>query len=452
MNTGRTLIYGLGESGLAALKALLSTGTPAGGLRAADARTSEELRAAAEDLGVEARLGAGPEVLEGVERVVTSPGITPRDPVLAAAGERGIPVISEVALGLELLGGETAVVAVTGTNGKTTVVDMIHSILESAGVPHAVAGNSWTALCGKLGEARRSGLLVLEVSSFQLHYLPDTGFEVAALLNVRPDHLNWHDSFGEYVQDKLQIFKGQKPEDLALVSAADPVGREAARSLVASTVVVGQEDTGATDGELLLRGTRLVATGELGFTGPHNHENALFAAAVVERLGAGREEIRRGLCGYRLKPHRLEVVAERGGVTYVDDSKATNPAAVAAALGGFKEPVVLILGGSEKHTDFSEVLPYLGWCRAVVCQGEAGPRIATLLEESVASEGVGIHRVPDLAAAVEVAGNISRSGDVVLLSPGCASFDQFSGYAERGTAFGKLAAGAGEGSGRAVGE
>ena len=134
----------------------------------------------------------------------------------------------------------------------------------------------------------------------------------------------------------------------------------------------------------------------------------------------------------------------------MDDSKATNPAAVAAALGGFKEPVVLILGGSEKHTDFSEVLPHLGRCRAVVCQGEAGPRIADLLEESEASEGVGVYRVPDLAAAVETAGSLGRAGDVVLLSPGCASFDQFSGYAARGAAFGKLAAGT-EGSGRAVG-
>ena len=234
MSSGRTLIYGLGESGLAALNALLSTGTPAGELRAADARTSEELRAATEGLGVETRLGAGPEVLEKVDRVVTSPGITPRDPVLVAAEERGTPVISEVALGLEVLGGEATVVAVTGTNGKTTVVDIIHSVLESAKVPHAVAGNSWTALCGKLDEARRSGLLVLEVSSFQLHYLPDAGFEVAALLNVRPDHLNWHDSFEEYVRDKLRIFEGQKPEDLALVSAADPVasgGREISTSL-----------------------------------------------------------------------------------------------------------------------------------------------------------------------------------------------------------------------------
>ena len=452
MRAVNTLVYGLGESGIAAIKALLSAGTPTEKLLAADARVSEDLHSTAENLGVEARLGAGPEVLERADRVVVSPGITPRDPVLAVAEKRGIPVVSEVALGLELLDGEVSVAAVTGTNGKTTAVDMLDHILGAAKVPHVVAGNSWTALCGKLDEARRTGLLALEVSSFQLHYLPQAGFEVAALLNVRPDHLNWHDSFEEYVEDKLRIFEGQKPENLALVSAADPVGRETAQSLVASTLVVGEEGTGIADGDLFLRGTRLLGTGELGFAGPHNHENALFAAAAAERIGAGIEEIRSGLRGYRLMPHRLEVVAERGGITYVDDSKATNPAAVAAALGGFERPVVLILGGSEKRTDFSEVLPHLGRCRAVVCQGEAGPRIAAYLEPSAASEGVGIHRVPDLSAAVEAAGRIGRSGDVALLSPGCASFDQFSGYAERGYAFARLASGVGTGSERAAGE
>lgn len=441
-----TLIYGLGESGLAALKALLSAGTPATQLRAADARVSEDLRVAAEDLGVESRLGAEPEVLEGVEHVVASPGITPRDPVLAAAGERGVPVISEVALGLELLGGGVRVAAVTGTNGKTTVVDMLDRILETAEVPHTVAGNSWTALCGRLEEVKHSGLLVLEVSSFQLHYLPDPGFEVAALLNVRPDHLNWHDSFEEYTQDKLRIFEGQQPEALALVSAADPVGCDAAQFLAASTLVVGEEDTRAADGEIFLRGSRLVGVEELGFAGLHNYENALFAAAAADWLGVGFEGIRGGLRGYRLMPHRMEVVAERGGVVYVDDSKATNPAAVAAALGGFGKPVVLILGGSEKHTDFSEVLPHLGRCRAVVCQGEAGPRIAAYLEGSPASAGVEVHRASDLPEAVAVAGRLSRAGDTVLLSPGCASFDQFSGYAERGAAFARLA-----GTERAVG-
>jgi UDP-N-acetylmuramoylalanine--D-glutamate ligase len=253
---------------------------------------------------------------------------------------------------------------------------------------------------------------------------------------VRPDHLNWHHSFGEYVADKLRIFEGQQPQDLALLGAEDPVGRGVRNDLRAEVLVVGRGDIAVRYGSLFLRGAHLVDIGELRFAGGHNYENALFAAVAAERLGATPRDIREALLAYESKPHRVQVVAEVAGVTYVDDSKATNPAAVVAALESFEAPVVLILGGSEKFTDFTELLPALRGCRAVVCQGEAGPRIAAHLE----GEGWGdvVHRAPDLAAAVEKAETLARAGDVVLLSPGCASFDQFSGYAERGEAFTRI--------------
>jgi UDP-N-acetylmuramoylalanine--D-glutamate ligase len=431
----KTLVYGARESGIAVAHALLSRNV-------ADSEDSERLRKLILDLGVEGRLGMSPKILEeGIDRIVASPGVRPRDAVLTVAEERGIPVLSEVALGLSLLAEEAPgvrVAAVTGTNGKTTVVDMLRSILSASNVPHAVAGNSWRALTGCLDEVRETGLLVLELSSFQLHYMEEPGFDVAMLLNVRPDHLNWHASFEEYVTDKLRIFDGQGPKDLALVSADDPVSRGAARSLVAETIVVGEGEALVEAECLSLRGQPLAETGELPFAGPHNYENALFAAAAAERLSVGLGAIRDGLTGYRIKPHRMQVVAKRGGVTYVDDSKATNPAAVAAALVSFEEPTVLILGGSEKGTDFAEVLPYLTRCRAVVCQGEAGPRISKFLVES--GPRVNVCLVPDLVSAVEEAHKVALSGDVVLLSPGCASFDQYAGYAERGRAFAELVA------------
>ncbi len=437
----RWLVHGLGESGLCAARALLDRGEK---VVVVDSGDSQELRHAAESLGTASRLGARPEVLdEGFDRVVASPGIRPRDPLLAAAEKMGIPVLSEVALGLELLEGEAPgvrVAAVTGTNGKTTVVDMLARMLSTAGVPHAVAGNSWRALTGCLDEVKEAGTLVLEVSSFQLHYLHRAGFDVAALLNARPDHLNWHASFEEYVSDKLSIFDGQGDEDLALVNASDPAGRGVAGRLAAETLVVGEGGTLVEGGQLLLRGRPLAGTSELPFAGRHNSENALFAAAAAEHLGATLGGIREGLLGYRLKPHRMQVVGERGGVLYVDDSKATNPAATAAALASVEEPVNLILGGSEKETDFSEILPHLDRCRSVVCQGEAGPRILGFLEENGAPVDVFyVLLVPDLAAAVAETRKVARPGDVVLLSPGCASFDQFAGYAERGEAFAELA-------------
>jgi UDP-N-acetylmuramoylalanine--D-glutamate ligase len=429
----RTLVLGLGESGVAATRALTERGED---VFVADGGDNEGLRCTLAGLDVPGVLGASPEVLDGVERVIASPGISPHSPVLRAAEVRGVPVVSEVGLGLQLIGDDARVAAVTGTNGKTTVVDMLHRMLEAAGTPHAVAGNSWRPITGCVEEARRAGLLVLEVSSFQLHYLRSPGFEVAALLNVRPDHLNWHDSFEEYAADKLRIFEGQHLEDLALVDAADPVGRGAENDLDAEVLVVGRGDTAVRDGRLELRGSHLADIAGLRFAGVHNHDNALFAAAAAQRLGATLGDIREALLAYESRPHRMQVVAGVAGVTYVDDSKATNPAAVVAALESFGAPVVLILGGSEKLTDFSALLPVLHGCRAVVCQGEAGPRIAAYLE----AEGWGgvVHRAQDLAGAVEKAETQARPGDTVLLSPGCASFDQFSGYAERGEAFAGL--------------
>lgn len=435
----KTLVYGLGESGVAVTRALAARGEE---VVVADSDDSEHLRALIFELGVEGWLGASPEVLEeGFDRIVASPGIRPRDAVLVAAEDMNVPILSEVALGLELLKAEAPgvrVVAVTGTNGKTTVVGMLHSILTASGIPHAVAGNSWRALTGCLEEVRKKDLLVLEVSSFQLHYLEEPSFDVAMLLNARPDHLNWHASFEEYVADKLRVFDGQEPEDLALVSTADPVGRNVAAVLIAETVVVGESGTLVEGGRLFLRGQLLAGAWELPFAGLHNHQNVLFAAAAAERFGVSISNIREGLLGFRLKPHRMQIVGERGGVTYVNDSKATNPAAAAAALASFEEPTVLILGGSEKETDFAEMLPLLPRCRAVVCQGEAGPRIFRFLKKSRVETKVCL--VQDLASAVSEASKLARTGDVVLLSPGCASFDQFVGYAERGLAFAGLVA------------
>ena len=430
----KTLVYGLGESGVAAARAIIEMGDE---VIVADSDDSQRTRGIVDSLGVEGHLGTGTKVLEeGVDRVVASPLVRPRNPLLVAAEEEGIPVLSEVALGLELLGPGVRTAAVTGTNGKTTVVGMLHSILAAANVTHAVAGNSWRALTGCLEEVRKAGVLVLELSSFQLHYLPEPGFEVAMLLNVRPDHLNWHDSMEEYAADKLRIFEGQGPTDLAMVSANDPASQDATGSIVAETVVIGIGGTLVEGERLLLRGRPLAEVVELPFVGPHNYENALFAAAAAERFGVELVEVREGLIGYQIEPHRLETVAERDGVTYVDDSKATNPAAVAAALRSFDGTTVLILGGSEKETDFSEILPLLDGCRAIVCQGEAGPRIYEFLEKK--GVPIDVLLAPDLSGAVEKACRFAHPGDVVLLSPGCASFDQHAGYAERGEAFARI--------------
>ncbi len=432
----KNLVYGLGESGLSAVRALLENGQE---VLAADSQDTECLRKALADLGVQGRFAAGTEVLEGIDRVVVSPGISPQEPVLEAAEARNIPIISEVALGLELLGPDVKVVGITGTNGKTTVVDMIQTILSEAGLPHTVAGNSWRALTSCLEKARSTGVLILEVSSFQLHYLENAGFDVSALLNVRPDHLNWHRSFDEYVADKIRVFDGQGAAGLSLVNASDPIGSAAATEFRSETLIIGKEGTGVRDDTLVLHDEVLASCSELKFAGKHNYENALFAASASERLGVPPKDIRHGLMNYRLKPHRMELVEEREGVSYVDDSKATNPAAAAAALESSKAPVVLILGGSKKETEFAEILPHLELCRVVVCQGEAGGVISEYLIG--AGWGRVVYRAQDLSRAVKICDELSQPGDTVLLSPGCASFDQFTGYEERGRVFSRLVTG-----------
>ena len=432
----KNLVYGLGESGISAIRALLEDGQE---VLAADSEDTNRQREILAELGVRGRLAAGEEVVEGVGRIVVSPGISPKDPVLKAAEAEGVRIVSEVALGLELIGADVGVIGVTGTNGKTTVVDMIRAIFSEADVPHTVAGNSWRALTSCLNEARSTGLLVLEVSSFQLHYLENAGFDVAALLNVKPDHMNWHRSIEEYAADKLRVFEGQRAGDLSLVNSSDPIGCGAAQNLASETLAIGGNDTVVRADDLVLRGTKFVSRGDLKFTGLHNYENALFAAAASERLGISPPVIRDGLIGYRLKPHRMELVVERDGVFYVNDSKATNPAATAAALESSGAPVVLILGGSKKETEFAEVLPFIGSCRAVICQGEAGGVISEYLQG--AGWGKVVYRARDLEQAVEISGRLSRRGDTVLLSPGCASFDQFAGYEERGQAFSRLVSG-----------
>lgn len=429
----KTLVYGLEESGRSAIEALLARGE---NVLATDSRDIPGIREDMVRLGVEFSLSDSVDVLEGVDRIVVSPGISPRDPLLKRAEALGISIVSEIGLGIQMLGNSVRLIGVTGTNGKTTVVDMVHNVLEKAGVAHTVAGNSWRALTGCLKEARDTGLLILEVSSFQLHYLQDAKFEIAALLNVRPDHLNWHSSFEEYARDKSRIFSGQTADDFALVSAKDLMSLQATEKLDSTLLLVGEGDTAVTENSLLLKGEPLVDKSGLSFFGDHNYENALFAAAITQRVGLSNENIASGLTQYRPKEHRTEVVLESGGITYVNDSKATNPAATAAALAGFKQPVVLILGGSKKDTEFIEILPHLEKCRAIICQGEAG----CVIYEYLTGAGWGsiVHRVSGLGAAVDLSESLAKAGDAVLLSPGCASFDQFSGYEERGDAFRKL--------------
>jgi UDP-N-acetylmuramoylalanine--D-glutamate ligase len=382
------LVLGLARSGLAAAAALERRGVVV-------VRAGRELENDA-DVGL----------VKGVGLLVKSPGVPGEAPLVAAARERGVPVWSEIELASRLL--PNPILGVTGTNGKTTTAEWLGFML---GAP--VAGNVGRALSELDGDVEPEQLVVVELSSFQLEDVDRFRPRIAVLLNLEPDHLDRHGSFEAYREAKLRIFENQTEADTAVVP------RDLDREVRAQRVEFAADD-------------RLPA--EPSLRGAHNRENAAAAVAAARAAGAGEEEIIRGLRDFRGVPHRLELVAELGGVEYVNDSKATNVAATLRALAAYDdEPVRLILGGSRKGEDFAPLAAALGPnVRAVYVFGETADELARAIPDTI--------RAGDLATAVERAATAAQPGEVVLLSPACASYDQFRDFEERGEEFKRLVA------------
>ena len=346
----------------------------------------------------------GVELLDGIGTVVKSPGVPREAPVIAAALERGIPVIGELELAWRLLPNEF--IAITGTNGKTTTTELVGHVHREAGIPVEVAGNVGTPLISLVDAADPAAVVVCEASSFQLEDTVEFAPEAAVLLNVEPDHLDRHGTFEAYRAAKLQAFARQRPEHLAVAEKDVP----GAARRVAPADITGWE---------------------LGLRGAHNRANAAFAAAVCLERGIPEEAVRAGLGTFRGVEHRLEEVGTRDGVLYVNDSKATNVASTLVALASFEAPVHLILGGQGKGQDFAPLREAVAG-HAVYLIGEDGRAIG---------EAIGVGEwCEDLEGAVSAARARAREGDVVLLSPACASFDQFADYEARGRCFKELVA------------
>ena len=381
-------MLGLARSGLAAAAALERRGV--------------EVVRADRELGNEEDVG----LVKGVGLLVKSPGVPAEAALVAAARERGVPVWSEIELASRLL--PNPILGVTGTNGKTTTAEWLGFML---GV--SVAGNVGRALSDLDGEVEPEQLVVVELSSFQLEDVDRFRPRIAVLLNLEPDHLDRHGSFEAYRDAKLRIFENQTEADTAVVP------RDLDHVLRAQRVEFAADD-------------RLPA--EPSLRGAHNRENAAAAVAAARAAGAGEEEIIRGLRDFRGVPHRLELVAALGGVEYVNDSKATNVAATLRALAAYEdEPVRLILGGSRKGEDFAPLAAALGPnVRAVYVIGEIADELARAIPDTI--------RAGDLATAVERAATAAQPGEVVLLSPACASYDQFRDFEERGEEFKRLVA------------
>jgi UDP-N-acetylmuramoylalanine--D-glutamate ligase len=397
----RALVLGLARSGQAAALALARRGEP---VVAVDQSTDLDVgRLAA--AGVEVRLGTDEDsLLEGMDVLIKSPGVPADAPLVAGARGRGVPVWSEVELGARLL--SNPILGVTGTNGKTTTSELLGAML---GAP--VAGNVGRALCELDGEVAAGEWVVCELSSFQLEDIDEFRPHIGVLLNLEPDHLDRHGSFDAYRDAKLRIFENQTAEDTAVVPRGFPAVGDAQR------VDFGGDDP-------LPAGPRI--------PGAHNRENAAAATAAARAAGISDKRIAEALRSFPGVPHRLEEVAEIGGVRFVNDSKATNAAAARRAIASYDEPLHVILGGLGKNESYAELAADLRerGARAYLV-GAAADELAAALESPFERSGA-------LATAVRSAAAAARPGDVVLLSPACASYDQFENFEERGDEFRRL--------------
>jgi UDP-N-acetylmuramoylalanine--D-glutamate ligase len=414
---GPFLVVGLARSGQAAARLLAERGERVAGADAGSPEGAERLR----DAGVEVHLDGDPEQLaDDVRCIVKSPGVPREAPLVRRALTLGIPVIGELELAWRLL--PNPFVAVTGTNGKTTVAELLGHVWREAGAPVAVVGNVGTPLASVVGELDPAATVVCECSSFQLEDSVAFAPDCAALLNLSPDHLDRHGSFDEYVAAKLRIFACQGPDATAIVDRADPA--------VAKLDLQGQArevDVARAELPFEPRGAWMI--------GAHNALNARFAAHAAIARGIDPESVARGIETFPGVPHRLERVRELGGVTYVNDSKATNVAAAVAALRAFDGGVHAIMGGSLKGGSFDDLAePVAAACDAVYLLGPAAEPIG----RSLSGVDVSVVRCADMADALARAARAAQPGQTVLLAPACASFDAYRDYEERGRDFRRL--------------
>jgi len=439
----RVTVVGLAKSGIAAARLLRAAGAEVTG---ADAKPLEALgreAAALREAGVRLVTG-GADAIEGATLVVVSPGVPLEAPQLAAARARGVPIIGELELGWRAMEAET--IAITGTNGKTTTTALTGALLAEQPRPVLVGGNIGTPLAAHALTFPRDGLVVAEVSSFQLETIETFQPRVAAVLNVTPDHLDRHGDFAAYVDAKARIFLNQTAADCAVLNADDAATAALASRTLAHVLWFSRQRAlphgvfvreGWVAAKLNGHVEEIVPLAEIGLRGAHNVENVLAAAACALWLGLPAEAIRRAVGRFRAVAHRIEFVRDLRGVQFYNDSKGTNVDSSIKALESFTERVVLIAGGKGKGQDFRSLAAAArGRVGHVVTIGEDGPKIAA----AMTAAGIAVSAAPTMAAAITAAYGNAGPGDVVLLSPACASFDMFDNYEHRGDVFKKLVA------------
>ncbi|MFT4625234.1 MAG: UDP-N-acetylmuramoylalanine--D-glutamate ligase [Myxococcota bacterium] len=425
----RVVVLGLGRSGRAAARLAARLGARVVGV--------DQSSAVAPIEGVELRVGGpAPEVVRGADLLIVSPGVPPPDPTYEAAREAGTPIVGELGFARALLP-TLPCVGITGTNGKSTVTTFVGDLLRCSGFTPFVGGNLGEPLSSAVGGA--ADVLVVEVSSYQLERPGGFRPNVGVILNLTPDHLGRHGTMAGYAGAKARLFESMRPDDLAILPLNVPLLADACGGHAARRACIGAHPG------LVRTGMRVTAKLDAGATaafdlsefavpGVHNLDNAAVALFLAWCIGASPGALQLAIPRLAGLPHRLEVVRDEG-VRWIDDSKATNVEATLAAVGGLDRQAVVLLGGQAKGPGFAALAAALAKHRAVLTFGASGPAIS----EELARAGVSAPHHSSLDAAVRAARGLAQPGDAILLSPGCASFDAFSDFTERGRFFRALA-------------
>ncbi|GIP39677.1 UDP-N-acetylmuramoylalanine--D-glutamate ligase [Paenibacillus sp. J31TS4] len=456
----RVVVLGMARSGAAAAKLFHSLGAVVT-VNDAKERTACPEADELEALGISVVCGGHPDsLLDGdVALVVKNPGIPYEAPPVRRALELGIEVVTEVEPAYRVA--KAPMVGITGSNGKTTTTTWVGLMLEAAGMKPIVAGNIGTPLCEAAQEAGEDNWLVVELSSFQLKGTDLFRPRIGALLNVYETHLDYHGTMKDYVESKLKLFANQTEDDIAVLNWDDGECRRRASSLRAKLLPFSRKEqlehgvflrrhaeTGRLERDIVYRDEQgelhfILRATELGLPAEFNIENALAAAAIALAAGAPIEPVAAALKSFRGVEHRLEYVEEKNGVHYYNNSKATNPAATVKALEAFDRKVVLIAGGLDRGMEYTDMVPRLQeHVHAIVTLGETRDKLLAAakqagIEKAVAIDGAGKSAAETLDEAVRAAAGMAGSGDIVLLSPACASWDMFPSFEERGSMFKK---------------
>lgn len=434
------LILGLARSGIAAAIELINLGAK---VTASDMKSKGELKdiAALESKGAQLVFGEHPlSLLNGCDLIVLSPGVPSDINILDEARKRDIPIISELELGFWFA--KAPIIAVTGTNGKTTTTTLIGEIFKNEGKNITLAGNIGIPLVREVEKAEAKDFLIVEVSSFQLENIMHFKPKISVILNISEDHLNRHKTFENYIETKARIFENQTKEDYAVLNYDDPIVRSFIKRIKAKTMFFSQKEELSRgiyvkNGVIVIRENGkiypLLKAEELGIKGSHNLENALAAACVAWICRINLNNVAETLKDFHGVEHRLEFVAEIGQVKFINDSKATNPHSAQKAIEALNEPIVLIAGGYDKKSDYTDFIrAFSGKVKKLILIGDT----ADVIEDAAKKQGFyDIQKTDSLQQAVKLAYSAATPGDVVLLSPACASWDMFESFEERGRIF-----------------